>query len=101
VCPCLNINEIISLAKEFQKGRKMDSKKSEDSLVSLNIKIKKDLDFRLKRARKTARKNNEIFNVSEKVSEFLLNELTKIEEKYQIQNQEFNPNQITIFDIKE
>lgn len=48
---------------------------------SLNIKITKNLNLRLKRARETARKNDLQFNVSRLVEEFLEKELKKIERK--------------------
>lgn len=49
------------------------------SKVSLNIKISSDLDFRLKRARKSAREQGLMFNVSREVENFLEKELKKVE----------------------
>lgn len=47
--------------------------------VSLNIKISSDLDFRLKRARKAAREQGLMFNVSQEVEKFLEKEVKKVE----------------------
>ncbi|MGR5262304.1 hypothetical protein ACPV5Q_20345 [Vibrio astriarenae] len=47
--------------------------------VSLNIKISTDMDFRLKRARKAARGQGMMFNVSQEVESFLEKELKKVE----------------------
>lgn len=52
--------------------------------VSLNIKVSKDLDDRLKRARKAAREKGMIFNVSAEVETFLLKELKKVEKSLSI-----------------
>ncbi|GAB7219738.1 hypothetical protein [Vibrio comitans] len=49
------------------------------SKVSLNIKISSDLDFRLKRARKAAREQGLMFNVSQEVERFLEKEVKKVE----------------------
>ncbi|MCK6264465.1 hypothetical protein KP803_14380 [Vibrio sp. ZSDE26] len=49
------------------------------SKVSLNIKISSDLDFRLKRARKAAREQGLMFNVSQEVENFLEKEVKKVE----------------------
>lgn len=49
------------------------------SKVSLNIKISSDLDFRLKRARKAARAQGLMFNVSQEVEKFLEKEVKKVE----------------------
>ncbi|MGR5069104.1 hypothetical protein [Vibrio alfacsensis] len=49
------------------------------SKVSLNIKISSDLDFRLKRARKAAREQGLMFNVSQEVEKFLEKEIKKVE----------------------
>lgn len=89
------------IIKKFQtqKGRKMEINKRENNKVSLNIKIEKELNFRLKRARKLARKNKEMFNVSEIVSKFLNEELLKFEEKHNIKAEKPNKNQRTIFEI--
>jgi len=80
----------------------MDSENSkkadQNNLVSLNIKIEKKLDFRLKKARKVAREKKEMFNVSEIVSEFLNEKLLEFESENNIKDEIFNPNQITIFD---
>ncbi|WP_322804888.1 hypothetical protein SO574_15900 [Vibrio alfacsensis] len=47
--------------------------------VSLNIKISSGLDFRLKRARKAAREQGLMFNVSQEVEKFLEKEVKKVE----------------------
>ncbi|MEH0672355.1 hypothetical protein [Vibrio owensii] len=47
--------------------------------VSLNIKISSDLNFRLKRARKAAREQGLMFNVSQEVEKFLEKEVKKVE----------------------
>lgn len=49
--------------------------------VSLNIKIEKGIDERLKRARKAARDQGGKFNVSEHTEEFLLKLLKDIEKE--------------------
>lgn len=49
------------------------------SKVSLNIKISSDLDLRLKRARKAAREQGLMFNVSQEVERFLEKEVKKVE----------------------
>ncbi|MCF6452830.1 hypothetical protein L1076_14750 [Vibrio sp. MMG022] len=49
------------------------------SKVSLNIKISSDLDYRLKRARKAAREQGLMFNVSQEVEKFLEKEIKKVE----------------------
>ncbi|ARR44380.1 hypothetical protein ACXZ7R_06810 [Vibrio campbellii] len=54
------------------------------SKVSLNIKISSDLDFRLKRARKSAREQGLMFNVSREVEKFLEKELKKVERQLSI-----------------
>ncbi|WP_373408855.1 hypothetical protein [Vibrio jasicida] len=54
----------------------MTEKKSK---VSLNIKISSDLDYRLKRARKAAREQGLMFNVSQEVEKFLEKEIKKVE----------------------
>lgn len=55
--------------------KKVEQKKS------LNIKISEGMDFRLKRARKAARGQGMIFNVSKEVEAFLEKELKKVEKK--------------------
>lgn len=77
----------------------MDTKKRDINKISLNIKIDEKLNFRLKRARKLARENKEMFNVSEKVSNFLNSELLKFEVKNNIDTEKTNRNQRTIFEI--
>ncbi|MBM7035262.1 hypothetical protein [Vibrio ulleungensis] len=52
--------------------------------VSLNIKISSDLDFRLKRARKAAREQGQMFNVSQEVEQFLEKELQVVERQLSI-----------------
>lgn len=53
--------------------------------VSLNIKISKELDERLKRARQEARNQGMKFNVSAEVENFLLKELKKVEKTLRIE----------------
>lgn len=53
--------------------------KRKQAKVSLNIKISSDLDFRLKRARKAAREQGLMFNVSQEVEKFLEKEVKKVE----------------------
>ncbi|MFA0339052.1 hypothetical protein [Vibrio breoganii] len=55
------------------------SLQKKQSKVSLNIKISPDLDFRLKRARKAAREQGLMFNVSQEVEKFLEKEVKKVE----------------------
>ncbi|MEZ9629255.1 hypothetical protein BCT86_13490 [Vibrio breoganii] len=55
------------------------SLQKKQSKVSLNIKISSDLDFRLKRARKAAREQGLMFNVSQEVEKFLEKEVKKVE----------------------
>ena len=52
--------------------------------VSLNIKISSDLDVRLKRARKAAREQGLMFNVSQEVEKFLEKEIKKVERQLSI-----------------
>ena len=54
------------------------------SKVSLNIKISSDLDLRLKRARKAAREQGQMFNVSQEVEKFLEKEVKKVERQLSI-----------------
>ena len=54
------------------------------SKVSLNIKISSDLDSRLKRARKSARDQGLMFNVSREVENFLEKELKEVERQLSI-----------------
>ncbi|USD42809.1 hypothetical protein J4N42_19530 [Vibrio sp. SCSIO 43135] len=60
------------------------SLKKKQSKVSLNIKISSDLDFRLKRARKAARDQGLMFNVSQEVEKFLEKEVKKVERQLSI-----------------
>ena len=57
------------------------------SKVSLNIKISSDLDARLKRARKSARDQGLMFNVSREVEKFLEKELKKVERHLSIDDE--------------
>ena len=59
--------------------KKVENKKS------LNIKISAEMDFRLKRARKTAREQGMKFNVSAEVERFLEKELKKVEKTLHIE----------------
>tara|TARA_B110000008_G_C16546006_1_gene394300 strand:+ start:109 stop:366 length:258 start_codon:yes stop_codon:yes gene_type:complete len=54
------------------------------SKVSLNIKISSDLDARLKQARKTAREQGLMFNVSQEVEKFLEKEVEQVERQLSI-----------------
>tara|TARA_B100001063_G_scaffold163409_1_gene152480 strand:- start:251 stop:508 length:258 start_codon:yes stop_codon:yes gene_type:complete len=60
------------------------SLQKKQSKVSLNIKISSDLDVRLKRARKAAREQGLIFNVSQEVEKFLEKEIKKVERQLSI-----------------
>ena len=55
------------------------SLQKKQSKVSLNIKISSDLDFRLKRARRAAREQGLMFNVSQEVEKFLEKEVKEVE----------------------
>ncbi len=52
-----------------------------ETKVSLNIKVDRKIDERLKRARSVARDRGEIFNVSAHTEEFLLKLLKDIEKE--------------------
>lgn len=77
--------------------------KKTDKKVTLSLKISENLDLRLKRARRTAREQDQIFNVSKVVEQFLEKELKKvekilsiktdIEEEIKQENFEFEENQ--------
>jgi ABC-type Zn2+ transport system substrate-binding protein/surface adhesin len=54
------------------------------SKVSLNIKIPSDLDVRLKLARKAAREQGLMFNVSQEVEKFLEKKLKQVERQLSI-----------------
>ncbi|WP_439147548.1 hypothetical protein [Vibrio sp.] len=54
------------------------------SKVSLNIKIPSDLDARLKLARKAAREQGLMFNVSQEVEKFLEKKLKQVERQLSI-----------------
>ncbi|MBY7732252.1 hypothetical protein JHW46_18090 [Vibrio splendidus] len=60
------------------------SLQKKQSKVSLNIKISSDLDFRLKRARKAAREQGLMFNVSQEVEKFLEKEVKRVERQLSI-----------------
>lgn len=60
------------------------SLQKKQSKVSLNIKISSDLDIRLKRARKAAREQGLMFNVSQEVEKFLEKEIKKVERQLSI-----------------
>ncbi|EAQ54074.1 hypothetical protein [Vibrio sp. MED222] len=60
------------------------SLQKKQSKVSLNIKISPDLDVRLKRARKAAREQGLMFNVSQEVEKFLEKEIKKVERQLSI-----------------
>ena len=55
------------------------SLQKKQSKVSLNIKIPSDLDARLKLARKAAREQGLMFNVSQEVEKFLEKKLKQVE----------------------
>lgn len=59
--------------------------KKVEKKVSLNIKISKELDERLKRARQEARNQGMKFNVSAEVESFLVKELKKVEKTLRIE----------------
>jgi hypothetical protein len=54
------------------------------SKVSLNIKIPSDLDARLKLARKAAREQGLMFNVSQEVEKFLEKKVKQVERQLSI-----------------
>ncbi|WP_286298036.1 hypothetical protein [Vibrio apostichopi] len=60
------------------------SLQKKQSKVSLNIKISSDLDARLKLARKAAREQGLMFNVSQEVEKFLEKEIKKVERQLSI-----------------
>ena len=60
------------------------SLQKKQSKVSLNIKISPDLDVRLKRARKAAREQGLMFNVSQEVEKSLEKEIKKVERQLSI-----------------
>ena len=60
------------------------SLQKKQSKVSLNIIISSDLDVRLKRARKAAREQGLMFNVSQEVEKFLEKEIKKVERQLSI-----------------
>ena len=60
------------------------SLQKKQSKVSLNIKISSDLDVRLKRARKAAREQGLMFNVSHEVEKFLEQEVKQVERQLSI-----------------
>ncbi|MGR5334109.1 hypothetical protein ACPV5I_01685 [Vibrio gigantis] len=60
------------------------SLQKKQSKVSLNIKISSDLDVRLKRARKVAREQGLMFNVSQEVEKFLEKEIKQVERQLSI-----------------
>ncbi|KAA8678598.1 hypothetical protein MID13_06430 [Vibrio gigantis] len=60
------------------------SLQKKQSKVSLNIKISSDLDVRLKRARKAAREQGLMFNVSQEVEKFLEKEVKQVERQLSI-----------------
>ncbi|CAK3817647.1 Relaxosome protein TraY [Vibrio crassostreae] len=60
------------------------SLQKKQSKVSLNIKISSDLDVRLKRARKAAREQGLMFNVSQEVEKFLEKEIKEVERQLSI-----------------
>ena len=72
-----------STVKGRKKGVRMSLEKAE-AKVSLNIKVSKELDMRLKRARKLAREAGLRFNVSKEVENFLEKELKKVEKELSI-----------------
>lgn len=67
--------------------------------TSLNIKIPSDLDARLKRLRTVARQNDDMFNVSVEVTEFLEMLVTNAEKEYNIKQDinEFKAQQQLVF----
>lgn len=67
--------------------------------VSLNIKVSRELDLRLKRARKAARLNKKKFNVSSHIEQYLDKVLNEIESQLSIkQDIKEYQNQAELFD---
>lgn len=60
------------------------SLQKKQSKVSLNIKIPSDLDARLKLARKAAREQGLMFNVSQEVEKFLEKKMKQVERQLSI-----------------
>ena len=72
------------------------------SKVSLNIKIPSDLDARLKLARKAAREQGLMFNVSQEVEKFLEKKLKQVERQLSIDEEiKNNLKELGGFDIDE
>ncbi len=70
--------------------------------VSLNIKISSDLDARLKLARKAAREQGLMFNVSQEVEKFLEKKLKQVERQLSIDEEiKNNLKELGGFDIDE
>jgi hypothetical protein len=61
-----------------------------EAQVSLNVKIPKSVDVRLKNARQVARNEGLKFNVSESVTEHLKKELKKVEKSLGITPQDID-----------
>lgn len=78
---CKKVEILLYLSKEINVMEKVYSMALEkvENKVSLNIKVARDIDARLKRARAEARKQGMKFNVSAEVENFLLKELKKVE----------------------
>ncbi len=75
--------------------------KKVENKVSLNIKVSKELDARLKRARKTARELGMKYNVSEEVEKFLERDLKKVETELGIkQDIKEEQNQLSLIEEK-
>ncbi|UJF17551.1 hypothetical protein L0B53_01915 [Vibrio sp. SS-MA-C1-2] len=55
-----------------------------ESKASLNIKVSSSLDLRLKRARKIAREQGFMFNVSQEVEKFLEKKVKEVERQLSI-----------------
>ncbi|KAB0470669.1 hypothetical protein JC606_22105 [Vibrio sp. IB15] len=78
------------------------SLQKKQSKVSLNIKIPSDLDARLKLARKAAREQGLMFNVSQEVEKFLEKKLKQVERQLSIDEEiKNNLKELGGFDIDE
>ena len=78
------------------------SLQKKQSKVSLNIKIPSDLDARLKLARKAAREQGLMFNVSQEVEKFLEKKLKQVERQFSIDEEiKNNLKELGGFDIDE
>ena len=63
--------------------------KKKEKLVSLNLKVPESLDLRLKAARKAAREQGAMFNVSKDVVGFLEKQLKKVEKELDLSSDSY------------